>query len=115
MLNDTLDFSKLTQPTSSSEEELAEYRRRAFVQTDLCSLIEGVVKSTWVRKQRVDSVSTDLSKPHLRSGLATTDAADGQVDLVLEIEERKGGWSGFADVGGLKRCVSLASGKSRYY
>ncbi|GAA5994661.1 hybrid sensor histidine kinase/response regulator [Rhodotorula paludigena] len=105
VLNDTLDFSKLTQPTSSSEEELAEYRRRAFVQTDLCSLIEGVVKSTWVRKQRVDSVSTDLSKPHLRSGLATTDAADGQVDLVLEIEERKGGWSGFADVGGLKRVL----------
>ncbi|GAA5926102.1 hypothetical protein JCM3775_005204 [Rhodotorula graminis] len=96
VLNDTLDFSKLSQSLSTSPEEQAEYRRRAFVVSDLGALVEGVTKSTWVRKQRVDAVTADLAK--LVEG-------EKKVDLVLELEERAGGWQAMIDVGGLKRVL----------
>lgn len=101
VLNDTLDFSKLSQTLSTSPEEQAEYRRRAFAVSDLDSLVEGVTKSTWVRKQRVDAVTADLS----RAGGAV--GSEKKVDLVLEVEERRGSWKAMVDVGGLKRCACL--------
>ncbi|GAA6058264.1 hypothetical protein JCM3770_004330 [Rhodotorula araucariae] len=99
VLNDTLDFSKLSQSLLTSPEEQAEYRRRAFTQCALDALVEGVTKSTWVRKQRVDAVTADLAKPLDEAG------REGAVDLLLEIEERKGGWKAMIDVGGLKRVL----------
>lgn len=96
VLNDTLDFSKLSQTLSTSAEEQAEYRRRAFVVSALDQLVEGVTKSTWVRKQRVDAVTADLAK---------VDEGDKKVDLVLELEDRAGGWQAMIDVGGLKRVL----------
>ncbi|BGP24117.1 sensor histidine kinase/response regulator [Rhodotorula toruloides] len=102
VLNDVLDFSKLDHAAAvSSPRDIAEMHRRALVQTDLSALVEGVAKSTWVRKQRVDLVSGDLS----RSQQSTETAEKDQVDLLLEVEERKNGWLALIDVGGLKRVL----------
>ncbi|BGP39437.1 hypothetical protein JCM10450v2_003390 [Rhodotorula kratochvilovae] len=100
VLNDTLDFSKLSQSLSTSPEEQAEYRRRAFAQSALDALVEGVTKSTWVRKQRVDAVTADLGK-----AADGAEPREGKVDLLLEVEERRGGWRAMIDVGGLKRVL----------
>lgn len=100
VLNDVLDFSKLDHAAAvASPRDIAEMHRRALVQTDLAALVEGVAKSTWVRKQRVDLVSEDLAKgePDGKS------AEKGQVDLLLEVKERSSGWRALVDVGGLKR------------
>ncbi|BGP31509.1 hypothetical protein JCM10296v2_003274 [Rhodotorula toruloides] len=102
VLNDVLDFSKLDHAAAVvSPRDMAKMHRRALVQTDLAALVEGVAKSTWVRKQRVDLVSEDLTKgePDGKS------AEKGQVDLLLEVEERRNGWQALVDVGGLKRVL----------
>ncbi|GAA6057133.1 hypothetical protein NBRC10513_004371 [Rhodotorula toruloides] len=102
VLNDVLDFSKLDHAAAvASPRDIAEMHRRALVQTDLAALVEGVAKSTWVRKQRVDLVSEDLAKgePDGKSD------EKGQVDLLLEVEERRNGWQALVDVGGLKRVL----------
>lgn len=56
-------------------------------------LIEDTVKATWVRKQRVDLVSSDTL-----SGTSET-----KVDIILEVQNRGVPWTAFLDVGGLKR------------
>ncbi|BGO91032.1 hypothetical protein NBRC10512_000161 [Rhodotorula toruloides] len=102
VLNDVLDFSKLDHAAAvASPRDIAEMHRPALVQTDLAALVEGVAKSTWVRKQRVDLVSEDLAKgePDGKS------AEKGQVDLLLEVKERSSGWRALVDVGGLKRVL----------
>jgi signal transduction histidine kinase len=96
VLNDTLDFSKLNNTSALSANELAAQQMRALTPTDLHSLVEGVTKSVWVRKRRVDVVTADVDHYHARN-------AQDKVDLILEVEERDTGWRAMADVGGLKR------------
>ncbi|GAA5870966.1 hypothetical protein JCM3774_003491 [Rhodotorula dairenensis] len=105
VLNDTLDFSKLTNTASLSPTEVAAQQMRALIPTDLQSLIEGVTKSVWVRKRRVDVVSASVD-----GGQALHEQED--VDLILEVEERDTGWRAMADVGGLKRCLLNIVGNS---
>lgn len=73
---------------------------RALSPADLQGLVEGVTKSVWVRKRRVELVSQDVR----RKGSANS--GGDQVDVLLEVGAREGGWSAMADVGGLKRCVA---------
>ncbi|GAA6039138.1 hypothetical protein JCM8097_005344 [Rhodosporidiobolus ruineniae] len=101
VLDDTLDFSKLT---NASPEEAAELARRALVPADLESLAEGVMRSTWVRKQRSDLVTADVRH--------AVQADPTKVKLVLEVEERKGGWGVLVDVGGLKRILLNLTGNA---
>ncbi|GAA5991943.1 hypothetical protein JCM10908_002281 [Rhodotorula pacifica] len=106
VLNDTLDFSKLTNTAALSPTEVAAQQMRALIPTDLQSLVEGVTKSVWVRKRRVDVVSVDVE--HRDEPPVEQD----KVDLILEVEERESGWRAMADVGGLKRCLLNVVGNS---
>ncbi|GAA5866559.1 hypothetical protein JCM8547_005459 [Rhodosporidiobolus lusitaniae] len=99
VLDDTLDFSKLTNVSAAEAADLA---RRAQVPSDLASLVENVLKSTWVRKQRTDLVNMDVRKAGAGGG---NGEEEPKVSLVLEMEERKGGWDVMVDVGGLKRIL----------
>lgn len=98
VLNDTLDFSKLSNAAALSPAEVAAQQLRAVVATDLHSLVEGVTKSVWVRKRRVELVSNDVEQGDHRK-------RDEQVDLILDVADRPSGWRAMADVGGLKRYV----------
>ncbi|GAA5928816.1 hypothetical protein JCM1841_003579 [Sporobolomyces salmonicolor] len=101
VLNDTLDFSKLT---NSSAHEVAELQKRSLAYADLAALIEGVMKSTWVRKQRGDLVSVDLGLD--RDGApGAEEVRKATVDLVFEVEQRREGWGVMVDVGGMKRVL----------
>ncbi|GAA5863031.1 hypothetical protein JCM1840_002443 [Sporobolomyces johnsonii] len=101
VLNDTLDFSKLT---NTSPREVAELQKRSLSYADLALLVEGVAKSTWIRKQRVDLVSADLGGVR-GDALAAGEVRKATVDLVLEVEERREGWGVMVDVGGMKRVL----------
>ncbi|GAA5903808.1 hypothetical protein JCM5296_003931 [Sporobolomyces johnsonii] len=101
VLNDTLDFSKLT---NTSPREVAELQKRSLSYADLALLVEGVAKSTWIRKQRVDLVSVDLGGVR-GDALAAGEVRKATVDLVLEVEERREGWGVMVDVGGMKRVL----------
>ncbi|GAA5906724.1 hypothetical protein JCM6882_003285 [Rhodosporidiobolus microsporus] len=100
VLDDTLDFSKLT---NVSPAEAAELARRAAVPADLESLVEGITKSTWIKRQRSALVEKDVMNPVEETS---------RVSLVLEVEERKGGWGVLVDVGGLKRVLLNLVGNS---
>lgn len=50
-------------------------------------------------------VNQDVRKEHVQAG----EGGGAKVKLVLEVEERKGGWGVLVDVGGLKRFVVLFS------
>lgn len=95
VLNDTLDFSKLSNNTA---QEAAALQKRSLTQTDLSALIEGVLKSTWVKKRRVDLASVDL-------GAAPHSDDKGKVDLILEVEGKEDGWEVMTDIGGMKRVL----------
>lgn len=115
VLDDTLEFAKLSQHASPAEAR--EAHANALVEADLEQIAEEVLKAVWVRKRRVDLVKDDTSF----IGQQVSQAPDAaRVDLVLETHRREGGWKAWVDVGGLKRCllnlvgnalkVSLASG-----
>ncbi|GAA6026492.1 hypothetical protein JCM10207_003403, partial [Rhodosporidiobolus poonsookiae] len=55
VLDDTLDFSKL----SNAPIDTVEHQRRSYAPADLEAVVEGVLQSTWVRKQRSDLVNLD--------------------------------------------------------
>jgi hypothetical protein len=71
--------------------------------TNLERLAEDVAKATWVRKRRVDLVSMDATV--VSSTARTPDS--GKVDLIFDVERRKGGWDVLIDIGGVKRFVPL--------
>ncbi|GAA5841100.1 hypothetical protein JCM11251_008018 [Rhodosporidiobolus azoricus] len=105
VLDDTLDFSKLT---NSSPTEAAALARRAAVTADLEGIVDGILKSAWVRKQRTSLVERDVGKPSREDAAADS----SKVSLVLEVEARKGGWGVMVDVGGLKRVLLNLVGNS---
>lgn len=90
VLNDTLDFSKLA---NKSQKEIKDARGRNLQRVDLEKLLEDVVLATWVRKRRVDLVSTDNAP------------VAPKVDVILAIGQRATGWIANADMGGLKRTL----------
>ncbi|GAA5977708.1 hypothetical protein JCM11641_001384 [Rhodosporidiobolus odoratus] len=94
VLDDTLDFSKLS---NASPAEAADLARRALVPADLAGIVESVTKSVWIRKHRSDLVHTDADKPE--------DPEAQDLKLVLEVDERKGDWGVLIDVGGIKRIL----------
>ncbi|KAM0753373.1 hypothetical protein T439DRAFT_379064 [Meredithblackwellia eburnea MCA 4105] len=98
VLDDTLDFAKLSNSAADAE---AAYQR-SLTPADLDRIAEDVAKSVWIRKRRVDlaSVDTQGGKP-LPSPRGT---APG-VDVILEVEERAEGWCTMVDVGGMKRVL----------
>lgn len=95
VLNDTLDFSKLSHNTAHKS---AARQRRNLTQIDLSALIEGVLKTTWDRKRRLDSATADL-------GSARQVERQGKVDLILEVEGKEDGWEVMTDIGGMKRVL----------
>ncbi|GAA6060415.1 hypothetical protein JCM10212_002183 [Sporobolomyces blumeae] len=100
VLNDTLDFSKLS---NNSMQESASLQLRSLTETDLASLVEGVMMSTWVKKRRTDLATLDLGSVPIdgRTPLKET----GAVDLILEVSEKDNGWEVMTDVPGLKRVL----------
>lgn len=100
VLEDTLDFSKLS---NVSEAEEASLRQRRLGEVDLVTLIEGVLTSTWIKKKRADLVSVDLG------GMLETERSEqehqGKIDLILEVDDKQDGWNVRTDVGGLRRIL----------
>lgn len=115
VLDDTLDFAKLSQHSSPSRAR--EAHLRSLVKADLEQVVEEVQKAVWVRKRRVDMVKDDgaplhgvAGTPMNGHGTRSTSShgampAPTRVDLVLEVQDRVGGWKAWVDVGGLKRCL----------
>ncbi len=95
VLDDVLDLGKLA--NQSSQEAKSAYKR-ALVKGDLAQLAEDVTKATWVRKRRTDLVSIDnvTGAPHV---------PPGKVDVVLEVQDRLGGWTAWLDTGGMRRVL----------
>ena len=95
VLDDVLDLGKLA--NQSSAEAKSAYRR-ALVKGDLAQLAEDVAKATWVRKRRTDLVSVDnvTGMPHTPTG---------KVDVILQVEDRLGGWIAWLDTGGMRRVL----------
>ncbi|ORY74544.1 hypothetical protein BCR35DRAFT_306686 [Leucosporidium creatinivorum] len=103
VLDDTLDFAKLTS-SSTSEEERQRAHARAVTPTNLEQLLEDVSKATWVRKKRTDLVTADVGTP--KDGSAQQPRTPSpQVDLILEVENRAAGWTGLFDLGATKRVL----------
>ncbi|GAA5933802.1 hybrid sensor histidine kinase/response regulator [Sporobolomyces koalae] len=98
ILDDTLDFSKLS---NNSPEEIADAQKRSLARNNLETLAEDVSKAVWVRKKRVDLVSADAAGSNGKS----IDETGAKVDVVLEVQERKGGWGVWVDAGGMKRVL----------
>lgn len=71
---------------------------------DLATLVEDVIKATWVRGRREALVEMDPSR--------TSSTSRGKVDMVLEVQERSEGWSCWLDPGGLKRVLLNLLGNS---
>ncbi|KAK4048169.1 hypothetical protein OIO90_005933 [Microbotryomycetes sp. JL221] len=88
VLDDTLDFAKQTSAPAIAPK---------LVKADLASLAEDVIKATWVRKRRSDLVANDA--------LGETSGHSEGIDVILQVEEREGGWSVWVDTGGLKRVL----------
>lgn len=66
VLDDTLDFAKLTSSTTS-EEERQRAHARAVSPTNLEQLLEDVSKATWVRKKRTDLATAEVGAPNAPS------------------------------------------------
>ncbi|GAA5876037.1 hypothetical protein JCM8547_003538 [Rhodosporidiobolus lusitaniae] len=98
VLDDTLDFSKLS---TNSQAEIDEAQQRSLARHDLATICEDVAKSVWVRNRRIALVNADAEAANGRAG----GAAKRPVDVVLEVEERKGGWGVWVDSGGMKRVL----------
>lgn len=98
-----LDFAKLS---NTKPEEIAAAHLRSLLLSNLESLIESVATTTWVRKRRVDHVSSE-AKNDLSPVAGVSAFGDEKVDLILNIQEREGGWDGLIDVGGMKRLVEV--------
>ncbi|GAA5946131.1 hypothetical protein JCM3765_000128 [Sporobolomyces pararoseus] len=96
VLDDTLDFSKLS---NNSPEEIEAAQKRSLARHDLESLAEDVTKAVWVRKKRVDLVSADAAMANGKP----SDNPKGNVDVILEVEERE--WGCWVDAGGMKRVL----------
>ncbi|GAA5982878.1 hypothetical protein JCM5350_001537 [Sporobolomyces pararoseus] len=96
VLDDTLDFSKLS---NNSPEEIEAAQKRSLARHDLESLAEDVTKAVWVRKKRVDLVSADAAMANGKP----SDNPKGNVDVILEVEERD--WGCWVDAGGMKRVL----------
>ncbi|GAA6032936.1 hypothetical protein JCM8097_000055 [Rhodosporidiobolus ruineniae] len=105
VLDDTLDFSKLS---NNSPEEIEAATQRSLAKHDLAQIAEDVCKAVWVKKKRVDLVSADAAAAAGRG----PQSPQGKVDVILEIEERKGGWGVWVDAGGLKRVILNILGNS---
>lgn len=99
-----LDFAKLS---NTKPEEIAAAHLRSLSLSNLESLIESVATTTWVRKRRVDHVSSE-AKNDLSPVAGVSAFGDEKVDLILNIQEREGGWDGLIDVGGMKRLVEVS-------
>ncbi|GAA5889083.1 hypothetical protein JCM6882_009737 [Rhodosporidiobolus microsporus] len=99
VLDDTLDFSKLS---NNSPEEIEAAQQRSLARNDLEQICDDVAKAVWVRKRRVDLVNADATAAGGGPGGA---GKKGKVDVVLEVEERKGGWGVWVDSGGMKRVL----------
>lgn len=95
-MDDTLDFSKLS---NNSPEEIEAAQKRSLARHDLESLAEDVTKAVWVRKKRVDLVSADAAMANGKP----SDNPKGNVDVILEVEERD--WGCWVDAGGMKRVL----------
>ncbi|GAA6018479.1 hypothetical protein JCM11491_007012 [Sporobolomyces phaffii] len=103
VLEDTLDFSKLT---NSSAQEEAFMQNKRVAPTNLVTLVEGVLKSTWIKKKRTDLVSVDLeSVLGPRPSAAKTGEGEEKLELILEVEDKPDGWDVMTDVGGLRRVL----------
>lgn len=109
VLDDTLDFAKLTS-SSTSEEERRRAHSRAVSPANLEQLLEDVSKATWVRKKRTDLVSADVATPNGFAQKPRTPIP--QVDLILEVEKRAAGWTGLFDLGATKRVLLNLLGNS---
>lgn len=103
VLDDTLDFAKLTSSTTS-EEERQRAHARAVTPTNLEQLLEDVSKATWVRKKRTDLVAADVGISKDGAGQSPRTPLP-QVDLILEVENRTAGWTGLFDLGAMKRVL----------
>lgn len=97
VLDDTLEFAKI----SNSTEAEASGRQRVLTAVDLEQLVEEVAKSSWARTQQNMNVSKDANGD---VQLGTT-GAGGNVDVIIEMDERLDGWRALIDVGGLKRVL----------
>lgn len=93
VLDDTLDFSKLTNSTPAQKEESYQ---RSLVEADLEDLVASVVKATAVRSMRVDA--------------AIASAPRKKVDIVFDCEKRA--WDVRLDSAGVKRCLLNLLGTS---
>jgi signal transduction histidine kinase len=104
VLDDTLDYAKF----SNSNPDTEAAQRSALTRHDLAQLAEDVTKATWVRKRRTDLASVDYHGP----GRGMPSPAISNVDVVLEVEERRDGWTAWIDVGGMKRVLLNLLGNS---
>lgn len=100
VLDHTLEYAKFS--GTVPDEEVV---RRAFVVGDLARLAEDVTKATWVRKRRIDLVAADGSDAKGSSVSQGANALTNDVDLILEVYDRRDGWNALIDTGGLKRCL----------
>jgi signal transduction histidine kinase len=65
VLDDVLDFGKLSNNSAStSPEDLELIREKSLKEVDLEKLLEDVALATWVRKRRVDIVSRLITLLH---------------------------------------------------
>ncbi|GAA5904799.1 hybrid sensor histidine kinase/response regulator [Sporobolomyces salmoneus] len=102
VLEDTLDFSKLSNSTAAEEASIS---RRRLARIDLVTLIEGVLTSTWIKKKRADLVTVDLGGVLEVEAKESEEERRGKLDLILEIEDKQDGWEVSTDVGGLRRVL----------
>ncbi|GAA5977969.1 hypothetical protein JCM5350_006284 [Sporobolomyces pararoseus] len=100
VLEDTLDFSKLSNSTAQEEASL---RQRRLARLDLVTLIEGVLKSSWIKKKRADLASVDLGG--VLETKRSEEEQEGKIDLILEVEDKEDGWEVLTDGGGLRRVL----------
>ena len=98
VLDDTLDFAKLSNGSTP------ENRRLGHKRVNLETLLQDVCLATWVRRRRVDLVSSDAS-PAATPQQSPAPNQQQRVDVILEVEQRSAGWEAMVDVGALKRVL----------
>ncbi|KAH8922496.1 hypothetical protein BT69DRAFT_1334648 [Atractiella rhizophila] len=104
LLEDVLDYGKLSNATDDDSKAKAPLRTLTTV--DLAALAEEVARGSWMRKRKSEAVSVDAEGPKNASELPN------DVDIILEVEDRKGGWLADVDVAGLKRVLINIMGNS---
>ena len=81
------DVSLLDSNTTSPDDDA---QQASLVKGDLATLVEDVIKATWVRGRREALIENDAS---------SSSSSQPKIDMVLEVQERVGGWTCWLDPG----------------